>query len=856
MEFPLLEQNSLFYIGVYGKFLLTLRVTFGNNKKLNDMNISYNWLKEYVNFDLTPDEVAAALTSIGLETGGVEEVQTIKGGLEGLVIGEVLTCTEHPNSDHLHITTVNLGDGEPTQIVCGAPNVAAGQKVVVATLGTKLYDGDECFTIKKSKIRGVESIGMICAEDEIGIGTSHDGIIVLPADAIPGTLAKDYYNVKSDYVLEVDITPNRADACSHYGVARDLYAYLIQNGKQATLKRPSVDAFAVENHDLDIKVTVENTEACPRYAGVTVKGVTVKESPEWLQNKLRVIGLRPINNVVDITNYIVHAFGQPLHCFDADKIKGGEVIVKTMPEGTSFVTLDEVERKLSDRDLMICDKEEAMCIAGVFGGLDSGSTENTKDVFIESAYFHPTWVRKTARRHGLNTDASFRFERGIDPNITIYCLKLAALMVKELAGGTISSEIKDVCTAPAKDFIVELSYEKVHSLVGKVIPVETIKSIVSSLEMKIMDETADGLTLAVPPYRVDVQRYCDVIEDILRIYGYNNVEIPTTLNSSLTTKGDADKSNKLQNLVAEQLVGCGFNEILNNSLTRAGYYDGLETYPSKNLVMLMNPLSADLNGMRQTLLFGGLESIAHNANRRNADLKFFEFGNCYYFDAEKKNLEKVLAAYSEDYHLGIWVTGKRVENSWAHPNENTSVYELKAYVENIFKRLGLEMHNLVIGHLSNDIFASALSIHTKGGKRLATLGIVTKKLLKVFDIDNEVYYADLNWNELMRAARSVKISYKELSKYPAVKRDLALLIDKGVQFAEIEKIAYETEKKLLKEVALFDVYEGKNLEAGKKSYAVNFLLQDENQTLNDKMIDKIMSKLVKNLEEKLGAKLR
>ena len=856
MEFPLLEQNSLFYIGVYGKFLLTLRVTFGNNKKLNDMNISYNWLKEYVNFDLTPDEVAAALTSIGLETGGVEEVQTIKGGLEGLVIGEVLTCTEHPNSDHLHITTVNLGDGEPTQIVCGAPNVAAGQKVVVATLGTKLYDGDECFTIKKSKIRGVESIGMICAEDEIGIGTSHDGIIVLPADAIPGTLAKDYYNVKSDYVLEVDITPNRADACSHYGVARDLYAYLIQNGKQATLKRPSVDAFAVENHDLDIKVTVENTEACPRYAGVTVKGVTVKESPEWLQNKLRIIGLRPINNVVDITNYIVHAFGQPLHCFDADKIKGGEVIVKTMPEGTSFVTLDEVERKLSDRDLMICDKEEAMCIAGVFGGLDSGSTENTKDVFIESAYFHPTWVRKTARRHGLNTDASFRFERGIDPNITIYCLKLAALMVKELAGGTISSEIKDVCTAPAKDFIVELSYEKVHSLVGKVIPVETIKSIVSSLEMKIMDETADGLTLAVPPYRVDVQRDCDVIEDILRIYGYNNVEIPTTLNSSLTTKGDADKSNKLQNLVAEQLVGCGFNEILNNSLTRAGYYDGLETYPSKNLVMLMNPLSADLNGMRQTLLFGGLESIAHNANRRNADLKFFEFGNCYYFDAEKKNPEKVLAAYSEDYHLGIWVTGKRVENSWAHPNENTSVYELKAYVENIFKRLGLEMHNLVIGHLSNDIFASALSIHTKGGKRLATLGIVTKKLLKVFDIDNEVYYADLNWNELMRAARLVKISYKELSKYPAVKRDLALLIDKGVQFAEIEKIAYETEKKLLKEVALFDVYEGKNLEAGKKSYAVSFLLQDENQTLNDKMIDKIMSKLVKNLEEKLGAKLR
>ena len=820
------------------------------------MNISYNWLKEYVDFDLTPDEVAAALTSIGLETGSVEEVQTIKGGLEGLVIGEVLTCEAHPNSDHMHVTTVNLGQGEPVQIVCGAPNVAAGQKVVVATLGTKLYDGDECFTIKKSKLRGVESVGMICAEDEIGIGTDHAGIIVLPETAVPGMLAKDYYNIKSDYVLEVDITPNRADACSHYGVARDLYAYLIQNGKPATLKKPSVDAFAVENHDLDIKVTVENSEACPRYAGVTVKGVTVKESPEWLQNKLRIIGLRPINNVVDITNYIVHAFGQPLHCFDADKIKGGEVIVKTMPEGTPFVTLDGVERKLNERDLMICNKEEAMCIAGVFGGLDSGSTETTKDVFLESAYFHPTWVRKTARRHGLNTDASFRFERGIDPNATIYCLKLAALMVKELAGGTISSEIKDVCAAPAKDFRVELAYEKVNSLIGKVIPVDTIKSIVTSLEMKIVDETAEGLTLDVPPYRVDVQRDCDVIEDILRIYGYNNVEIPTTLKSCLTTKGEYDKSNKLQNLVAEQLVGCGFNEILNNSLTRAAYYDNLESYPSKNLVMLLNPLSADLNAMRQTLLFGGLESISHNANRKNADLKFFEFGNCYHFNEEKKNPEKVLAAYSEDYHLGLWVTGKRVANSWAHPDENSSVYELKAYGENVFARLGLHMHDLVVGNLTDDIYAAGLSVQTRGGKRLATFGIVTKKLLKAFDIDNEVYYADFNWKELLKAIRNVKVSYTEISKFPAVKRDLALLLDKKVQFAEIEKIAYETEKKLLKEVSLFDVYEGKNLEAGKKSYAVSFLLQDENATLNDKQIDKIMSKLVKNLEDKLNAKLR
>ena len=820
------------------------------------MNISYNWLKEYVDFDLTPEEVAAALTSIGLETGSVEEVQTIKGGLEGLVIGEVLTCEPHPNSDHMHVTTVNLGQGEPVQIVCGAPNVAAGQKVVVATLGTKLYDGDECFTIKKSKLRGVESNGMICAEDEIGIGTDHAGIIVLPENAVPGTPAKEYYNIKSDYVLEVDITPNRADACSHYGVARDLYAYLVQNGKQTTLKRPSVEAFAVDNHDLDIQVTVENTEACPRYAGVTVKGVTVKESPEWLQNKLRLIGLRPINNVVDITNYIVHAFGQPLHCFDADMIKGGEVVVKTMPEGTPFVTLDGVERKLSERDLMICNREEAMCIAGVFGGLNSGSTEATKDVFLESAYFHPTWVRKTARRHGLNTDASFRFERGIDPNSVIYCLKLAALMVKELAGGTISCDIKDVCSADFSDFRVDLPYEKVHALVGKTIPAETIKSIVSSLEMKIVEETSEGLVLDVPPYRVDVQRDCDVIEDILRIYGYNNVEIPSALKSCLTVKGEHDKSNKLQNLIAEQLVGCGFNEILNNSLTRAGYYDGLESYPSKTLVMLMNPLSTDLNAMRQTLLFGGLESIAHNANRKNADLKFFEYGNCYYYHEEKKNPEKALAAYTEDYHLGLWVTGKKVANSWAHADEDSSVYELKAYVENIFSRVGLQMRDLVVGVQDSDIYAASLAVYTRGGKLLASLGIVSHKILKGFDIDNEVYFADINWKELLKAIRNVKVNYVELTKFPAVKRDLALLIDKKVQFAEIEKIAYETEKKLLKEVSLFDVYEGKNLEAGKKSYAVSFMLQDENATLNDKQIDKIMQKLIKNLETKLDAKLR
>ena len=820
------------------------------------MNISYNWLKEYVNFDLTPDEVAAALTSIGLETGDVEEVQSIKGGLEGLVIGEVLTCEPHPNSDHMHITTVNLGQGDPVQIVCGAANVAAGQKVVVATLGTKLYDGDECFTIKKSKLRGVESNGMICAEDEIGIGTSHEGIIVLPEDVVPGTLAKDYYNIKSDYVLEVDITPNRSDACSHYGVARDLYAWLIQNGRQATLKRPSADAFKVDNHDMNIDIVVENTEACPRYAGVAIKNVTVKGSPDWLQNKLRLIGVRPINNIVDITNYILHAYGQPMHCFDADKIKGGKIVVKTCPEGTKFVTLDEVERKLSDRDLMICNAEEPMCIAGVFGGLDSGTTETTKDVFLESAYFHPTWVRKTARRHGLSTDSSFRFERGIDPNGTIYALKEAALLVKELAGGEIASEIKDNYPAPIADFPVELSYEYTNALIGKVIPAETIKSIVTSLEMKITGETPEGLSLLVPAYRVDVQRPCDVVEDILRIYGYNNVEIPTSVKSSLSVKGDVDKSVKLQNLVSEQLVGCGFNEIMNNSLTAATYYEGLETYKPENLVQLMNPLSNDLNVMRATLLFGGLESIQHNANRKNADLKFFEFGNCYHFNAEKRNPEKVLAAYSEELHLGLWITGKRVSNSWAHPDENTSVYELKAYVLNIFRRLGVNFGGLVFGNLTDDISSVAISVHTRGGKLLATFGVLHKKIQKAFDIDNEVYYADLNWKELMKAIKNNTVAYKEISKFPAVKRDLALLIDKKVQFAEIEKIAYETDKKLLKSVELFDVYEGKNLEAGKKSYAVSFMLQDENATLNDKQIDKVMQKLIANLQNKLDAKLR
>ncbi len=820
------------------------------------MNISYNWLKDYLEFDLQPDEVAAALTSIGLETGGVEEVQTIKGGLEGLVIGEVLTCEEHPNSDHLHITTVNVGGAEPLQIVCGAPNVAAGQKVVVAVNGTKLYDGDECFTIKRSKIRGVESNGMICAEDEIGIGTDHAGIIVLPADAVVGTPAKEYYNVKSDYVLEVDITPNRVDATSHFGVARDLAAFLKQNGKPADLKRPSVDAFKIDDETPAIEVVVENTEACLRYSGITIKGVTVKESPEWLQNRLKVIGLRPINNVVDITNYILHGVGQPLHSFDADKVKGNKVVVRAAVEGEKFVTLDGVERTLTDRDLMICNAEEPMCIAGVFGGLDSGVTEQTRNVFLESATFHPTWIRKTARRFGLNTDASFRYERGLDPNLTVEVMKRAALLIQEVAGGTITGAIQDIYPAPAAPYRVELTYNKVNTLIGKVIPVETVKSILESLEMKIVSETAEGLVIDVPVYRIDVQRDVDVIEDILRIYGYNNVEFSDNVKSNLSYQTPTDRSYKLQNLISEQLCGCGFNEILNNSLTRSAYYDNLSTYPVSHCVMLMNPLSADLNGMRQTLLFGGLESVEHNAKRKNGNIRFFEFGNCYDYNIDNKKEGETLAEFSEDYRLALWVSGSRVDNNWAHPNEKSSVYELKAYVENILVRLGVNLQKVIFGNLANDIYSAGLSITTSSGRQLGTMGIVSPKICKEMDIDTEVYYAELSWTLLMKEIKKSKVTFSEISKFPAVKRDLALLLDKNVQFAEIEKIATESERKLLKDVTLFDVYEGKNLPAGKKSYAVSFYLQDEGKTLNDKQIDAIMKKIQTNLEQKLGAQLR
>ena len=820
------------------------------------MNISYKWLKEYVDFDLSPEEVCAALTSTGLEVDALEEVQTIKGGLKGLYVGKVLTCEQHPNSDHLHITTVDLGKGEPQQIVCGAPNVAAGQKVIVADLGCVLYDGDKEFVIKKSKLRGVESNGMICAEDEIGVGTSHDGIIVLPEDAPVGQPAAEYYNLESDWLIEVDITANRADALSHYGVARDLNAWLVSNGKPSTLHRPDCKDFHVDDNSLPIDVTIENTEACKRYACVSLTGVEVKESPEWLKDKLNIIGLRPINNIVDITNYVMMAYGQPLHCFDADMVTGRHIIVKDKNEGKKFITLDGVEHTLGEHDLAICNAEEPMCIAGVFGGKGSGTYETTKNVVLESAYFHPTWIRKSARRHGLSTDASFRFERGIDPEGTIYALKQAAILCQQLAGGKVSMEIRDEYPTPMKPAKVSLSYDYVDSLIGKKIGKETIKSIVTSLEMTIDSETESGLELTVPAYRVDVQRPCDVVEDILRIYGYNNVEIPTQLKSSLVIKGDEDKKYKMLNLVSEQLVGAGFREILCNSLTKAAYYDGLASVPTESLVNIINPLSSDLNVMRGTMLFGGLESIVRNANRKYPNLRFFEVGNCYSYNKEKHEDENPLRAYTEENHLALWMTGKRIEGSWIHADENTSFYELRANVDNIFARVGLTPQMTVVEHSDSDLFASALKVMTRGGKVICEMGIVSRAIQKRFGIQNEVFYADINWAQLCKAVKKHAVHYEEVSKFPAVSRDLSLLIDTKTEFAEIERIARNTEKKLLKSVELFDVYEGKNLPEGKKSYAVNFILQDPDKTLNDKAIDAIMNKLINNIKKQLGAELR
>lgn len=820
------------------------------------MNISYKWLKEYVDFSLTPQQVADALTSEGLEVDSLEEVPAIRGGLKGIVVGEVLECDPHPDSDHMHVCSVNLGEKEPVQIVCGASNIAKGQKVMVATIGCVLYDGDKEFKIKKSRLRGIDSYGMICAEDEIGVGKDHNGIIVLPQDTKPGTPAAEYYNLESDYVIEIDITPNRADACSHYGVARDLYAWLVRNGYETSIHRPSVDDFKIDNEDLNIDIEVENSEACPRYCAITVKDCEVKESPEWLKTKLETIGLRSINNIVDITNYIMMAYGQPLHCFDADMIKGNKVVVRTMPEGTPFVTLDGVEHKLSEKDLAICNAEEPMCIAGVFGGKGSGTYDTTKDVLFESAYFNPTWIRKSARRHGLSTDASFRFERGIDPNGQIYALKQAAMLAKELAGGKISMSIKDVRKEEAKDFIVDLDYEYAFNLMGKVIDKNIIKEIVTSLEMKILEDSDNGLKLAIPPYRVDVTRPCDVVEDILRIYGYNNVEIPTSINSTLTIEGEEDRSHKLRDLVSEQLVGYGFNEVMNNSLTKTSYYETLENLSLNKAVKIMNPLSSDLGVMRQTLLFGGLENIKRNLNRKIEDLRFFEFGNCYHYDASKLS-DNHMTAYSEELHLGMWLAGKREHNSWIKENGKTSIYELKAHVENVFRRLGVQAQALNISeNAESDLMSVTLKYTAHNGKDIAVLGIVKHGILQKLDISGDVFFADINWTNLMKLTRKNKVVYSKLSKFPPVSRDLALLVKSDVKFADIERIARSTEKKLLKSVELFDVYEGKNIGEGMKSYAVNFILEDSEKTLTDERTDKVMKNIMNNLAREIGAQQR
>ena len=821
------------------------------------MNISYNWLKKYLDFNLTPDELAAALTSIGLETGSVEEVESIRGGLRGIVIGKVLTCVEHPNSDHLHITTVDLGDGEATQIVCGAPNVAAGQTVVVATVGTTLYDGDKEFAIKKSKIRGVESFGMICAEDEIGVGSSHDGIIVLTEDVKPGTPAAEFYGLTSDYVLEVDLTPNRIDAASHYGVARDLSAWMSAHTEAAQLRRPSVDAFAVENPEGGVTVEVENTDACPRYTGVTVRGVTVKESPKWLKDALSTIGLRPINNIVDITNFLLHGMGQPLHCFDVAKVAGGKIIVKNAKEGEKFVTLDGVEHTLDSRDLMICNTEVPMCIAGVFGGLDSGVTETTTDVFLESAYFNPTSVRKPARRHGLNTDSSFRFERGVDPNNTLYVLKLAALMVKELAGGEITGPLCDNYPVRIDPAFVSLSFDYFDRLVGKHIPADTIVSILKSLEMDLTEVTAEKADMKVPTYRVDVTRPCDVVEDVLRIYGYNNVEISTSVRSALSSQSFEDQDNKLRNLISEQLTAEGFNEILNNSLTAEGYYTDLTIYPADHCVKLLNPLSNDLNVMRQTLLFGGLESLSHNINRKNGDLAMYEFGNVYFFNPSvEATAENVLAPYREASRLGLWLTGALRPGNWARPEQPATVYDMKAVVANILARLGINPAEIKLSAGSSEIYSASLDINTRSGKNLGSLGIISKKLASKFDIKQEVIYCELDWHALVNLSLRKSVSYSALAKTMPVKRDLALLLDKAVSMEQVEATVRESERRLLKEITLFDVYEGKNLPEGKKSYAITMTLQDAEKTLNDKQIEAVMNKIIANLTKKLGAELR
>ncbi len=817
------------------------------------MQISYNWLKNYLNLNIETQKVSEILTAIGLEVGGMEQVESVKGGLEGLVIGEVLTCQQHPNADKLRLTTVNIGESEALSIVCGAPNVAAGQKVVVATIGTVLYNGDESFTIKKGKIRGEESWGMICAEDEIGLGSSHDGIMVLPSDAKVGTPAKTYFNVETDTVFEVDLTPNRADAASHYGVARDLAAYLKANGQEVKLTLPSVEDFAVDNKDFVVDVKVEHTEACPRYAGVTISDVQVKDSPDWLKNKLTTIGLTPINNIVDVTNFVLHELGQPLHAFDGSEIKGNQVLVKTLPDKSKFTTLDEVERELSAQDLMICNAEEGMCIAGVFGGIKSGVKTSTTKIFLESAYFNPVFVRKTAKRFTLSTDASFRFERGIDPNITIFALKRAALLIKEVAGGSISSDIIDIYPNPVKNFEVAVTWKNIQRLIGKTLKQETIKGILMALDMQISSEDDKGMLLSIPPYRVDVQREVDVIEDILRIYGYNNIEIPTDVHSTLVYSDKPD-NHKVKNIIGDMLVAQGFNEIMCNSLTKPSYYETLDKYPEAKVVKLFNPLSSDLGGMRQSLLMGGLESIVHNINRKNSDVKIFEFGNCYALnpEGEKGDLKK----YTEEQRLGIFLTGNMIKANWNANERAVSFADLRAVVEQVLMRLNIPQGMISETPVSNNMFIEGIDISTKNNIHLVDFGIVNPAMGKSFGLKETVYFAELNWDKLLTLAGKQKVLYKEIAKYPEVSRDLALLVDKKVSFGQIQEIAAKTERKLLKSVSLFDIYEGEKLGADKKSYAVNFILQDENKTLTDKQIEKIMNNLIGNFQKQLNAQLR
>ena len=820
------------------------------------MNVSYNWLKRYLDADISAERMAEILTELGLEVEEFEKIETIKGGLKGVVVGEVLTCEDHPDSDHLHITTVDVGAEAPLQIVCGAANCRKGLKVMCATVGSVLYpiDSDEEFKIKRSKIRGVESLGMLCAEDELGIGRNHDGIMELPAEAVVGTPAKEYLHIADDYLIGIGLTPNRVDAASHIGVARDIAAYLKSRGERVEYKLPSVDGFKVDDTSRTIDVEVINKEAAPRYAGITVSGCKIAPSPEWMQNELRAAGINPKNNLVDITNYVLFELGQPLHAFDADKIEGGKIVVRSAVEGEKFVTLDGVERTLTANDLMICSAERPMCIAGVYGGQDSGISDETVNVFIESAYFHPVWVRKTAKRFGLNTDASFRFERGVDPNIQVYALKRAAMLMQELAGGRITSEIIDINPTPAQHFEFDFSLDRARKLIGKDIPEDTFMTILDSLDVEVRGREGEVLHVAVPPYRVDVQREADLVEDVLRVYGYNNIEISDHVNSTLSYAPKPNKS-RLQNMASDYLSANGYTEIMSNSLTKASYYEGCTTFPVEHCVRILNPLSQDLNVMRQTLLFNALEAVELNVNRRNGNLKMYEVGNCYFFDAEKAQEDNTLAKYDEGMRMGITVTGLATQLSWNSKAEGASFFTLRAMVEKLLKRFGIDLYSLQCESLASDLFADAI-VFKQGPKEVLRMGVVSPIVRKKFDIKQEVYFAEIDFDQLVKMTKKSKVQFKELSKFPEVKRDLALLVDKSVTFSQLRSIAFATEKKLLKSVSLFDVYEGDKLPEGKKSYALSFILEDKSQTLTDKQIERTMANIQAQLEQKTGAEIR